>query len=89
LHRLEITPEFEKPFAMYDETDRLGFSSLFWQKGPDQLVQYSHDEAMKLWHHMVSSYSRRCLSFAKDKLPAISGLTSQFGPIIKSCYLIE
>jgi hypothetical protein len=32
---------------------------------------------------MVEEYSEKALTFAKDKLPAVSGLASHFGTITK------
>ncbi|KAG4428566.1 hypothetical protein IFR05_015950 [Cadophora sp. M221] len=43
--------------------------------------------AFTTWKRIVSEYSRKELTFEEDKLPAISGVASQFGAAIKSRYL--
>lgn len=41
----------------------------------------------KTWHHFVARYTKRQLTFPSDKLPAISGLASQFSIATDSKYL--
>jgi hypothetical protein len=41
----------------------------------------------KTWHHIIAQYSRRQLTFPSDKLPAISGIASEFRTATNSKYL--
>ena len=34
--------------------------------------------ACAVWHKLISEYSGMCLTFAKDRLPAISGFVAEF-----------
>ncbi|KAE9378735.1 HET-domain-containing protein, partial [Stipitochalara longipes BDJ] len=68
--------------SSFDKNERFRFSSLL---APSSSTE--RDDVIKLWHSMVGSYSKRKLSFTKDKLPAISGLAMQIGFFLKDHYL--
>jgi hypothetical protein len=44
-------------------------------------------EAQDLWLNIVSTYSKLLLTSETDRLPALSGLTSQFSVVVQSEYL--
>jgi hypothetical protein len=48
---------------------------------------FAYTENVRQWDHLVQIYSKRLLSFRKDKLVAISGLARMFAPLYKSDYV--
>lgn len=44
-------------------------------------------DAFAVWHRVVNEYSRRRLTFASDKLPALAGIASKLSSISGSRYL--
>lgn len=50
-------------------------------------LQISEERAMNEWSKCIEHYSTRHLTYATDRLVAISGIASRFAPFIKSRYL--
>jgi hypothetical protein len=48
---------------------------------------FANTDNVRQWSHLVEAYSKRKLSFGKDKLVAISGLARMFAPLYKSDYV--
>lgn len=40
-----------------------------------------------LWYSLVGTYTKREITYARDKLPALAGLAAEFSKIVKSKYL--
>jgi hypothetical protein len=78
--RQEDTPKLNEPSIAFDKKEKSKFPSLLRH---ETSTQEQRDAVMQLWHDMVEEYSEKALTFAKDKLPAVSGLASHFGTITK------
>ncbi|OGM46136.1 hypothetical protein ABOM_004891 [Aspergillus bombycis] len=46
-----------------------------------------HEITRARWYRLVALYSRRCLTFPSDKLPAISGIAREYGKVLGSAYV--
>jgi len=44
-------------------------------------------DPIREWHELIEGYSARHLTFARDKLPAVSGAAAEIHKITRSCYL--
>ena len=53
-------------------------STFPWNKGPTPAQRRDVADEYSTWYSLVSRYSRRAMTVADDKLPAISGLASVF-----------
>ncbi|EON61002.1 hypothetical protein W97_00212 [Coniosporium apollinis CBS 100218] len=47
----------------------------------------SYERPVALWHSLVRTYTHRNLTLPTDRLPAISGIATQFGRILRDDYL--
>lgn len=54
--------------------------------GPNQMPRQSWDSRFS-WEHIVEEYSKRQISFAKDRLPALAGLAARHAERTKHTYL--
>ena len=84
--RLERTPMKDSPAAIF-----LRFRHII-MKFPAMIHEYDktphqYRNIMDSWYYIVEKYSRRSLTFSKDKLPAISGIASLLGEAIHERYL--
>jgi hypothetical protein len=58
------------------------FSGLLETKKP-----FANTDNVRQWSNLVEAYSKRSLSFSRDKLVAISGLARMLAPLYKSDYV--
>jgi hypothetical protein len=69
---------------------RCGFvkhlSSFPWRGGPMPARREDTADEYSAWYWLVSQYSRRALTVADDKLPAMSGLASVFASHLRDTY---